>query len=225
MQLIVPLGSVGARVKCRDRCETAGRLDQAGPHSKWTAIEVKRLLARLILKLTRFTRVGEPPTDAKYVLLCSPHTTNWDLLSLLMASWSTGTNLNFLAKHQLFRGPMNRPMRMLGGVPVRRDERRGMVEFMAEEFAAADQMVLAIPAAGTRSHTDHWKSGFYRIALAADVPIGLAFVDYSTRTVGFGPSMTPTDDVEADLDVFRAFYADKRGKFTDQESDIRFRED
>jgi 1-acyl-sn-glycerol-3-phosphate acyltransferase len=185
---------------------------------------VKRQLARLSLKMTRFTQVGEPPPHAKYVLLSGPHTTNWDLLSLLMASWSTGSNLNWLGKHQLFRGPMNRIMRMLGGVPVRRDQARGMVESLAEEFAAADRMALAIPAAGTRSYTDHWKSGFYRIALAADVPIGMAFVDYSTRTVGFGPTMTPTGDVEADLDVFRAFYADKRGKFPDQESDIRFRE-
>jgi hypothetical protein len=54
------------------------------------------------------------------------------------------------------------------------------------------------------------------------VPIGLAFVDYSTRTVGFGPTMVPTGDIEADLDMFRAFYADKRGKYPDQESEIRF---
>jgi 1-acyl-sn-glycerol-3-phosphate acyltransferase len=187
-------------------------------------IEVKRQLARLVLKITRFTSVGEPPREPKYILLCAPHTTNWDLLSLLMASWSAGANVNWLGKHQLFRGPMNRIMRMLGGVPVQRDERRGMVDSLADEFGAAEHMALAIPAAGTRSHTDHWKSGFYRIALAADVPIGLAFVDYSTRTVGFGPTMVPSEDVEADLDLFRAFYADKRGKFPDQESEIRFRD-
>ncbi len=185
---------------------------------------MKRQLARVLLKLTRFTRVGEPPTAAKYVLLSSPHTTNWDLLSLLLAAWSTGSNVNWLGKHQLFRGPMNRPMRMLGGIPVRRGEQSGMVASLVAEFAAAEHLALAIPADGTRSYTDHWKSGFYRIALAADVPIAMAFVDYSTRTLGFGPAMMPTGDVEADLDVFRAFYADKRGKFPDQESTIRFRE-
>ncbi|MDG1187199.1 MAG: 1-acyl-sn-glycerol-3-phosphate acyltransferase [Ilumatobacter sp.] len=175
-----------------------------------------------MLKITRFNAVGEPPQYDTYVLCCAPHTTNWDLLSLLMASWICGEKLNWLGKHQLFRGPMNRIMRMLGGVPVRRGERQGMVESLAEEFDAAEQMALAIPAAGTRSHTDHWKSGFYRIALAAQVPINLAFVDYSTRTVGFGPTMVPTGDIGADLDVFRAFYADKRGKFPDQESEICF---
>jgi len=97
-----------------------------------------------------------------------------------------------------------------------------MVESIADEFDAAEHLALAIPAAGTRSYTDHWKSGFYRIALAAKVPICLAFVDYSTRTVGFGPTMVPTGDIEADLAIFGAFYADKRGKYPDQESEIRF---
>ena len=185
---------------------------------------VKRLIARLVFKITRFSPVGDAPDLDKYVLVSGPHTTNWDLLSLLATSWYTGSNLNWLGKHQLFRGPMNRVMRLLGGVPVRRDERSGMVESLAQEFAAAEQMALAIPASGTRARTDHWKSGFYRIALAAEVPIVMAFVDYSTRTVGFGPTMIPTGDIEADLDQFRAFYGDKRGKFPDQESEIRFRD-
>lgn len=185
---------------------------------------MKRQIARLTLKLFRFKQGGEAPDIDKYVLLSAPHTTNWDLLSVLMISWNTGSNLNWLGKEQLFRGPMNRIMRMLGGVPVHRDERRGMVESMVEEYAAADELALAMAAAGTRSHSDHWKSGFYRIALAAEVPIVMAYVDYSTRTVGFGPTMYPTGDIEADLAVFREFYADKRGKYPEKESEIRFRE-
>lgn len=185
---------------------------------------VKKQIAELILKLIRWTAVGEAPDVPKYILLSAPHTTNWDLPNLLMATWSRGVSVNFLAKYQLFRGPLGPFMRMLGGVPVRRDGKHGMVGAMAEEFAKADTMALAIPAAGTRSGTDHWKSGFYRIAIAAEVPIVCAFVDYSTKTLGFGPTMTPTGDVEADLDFFREFYADKRGKFVENESEIRFRD-
>lgn len=185
---------------------------------------MKQKFANLILKLIRWTSVGETPDVQKFVLLSSPHTTNWDLPSLLLATWSHGVSVNFLAKHQLFRGPLNPIMRALGGIPVRRDAKSGMVAALSEEFARADTLALAIPAAGTRSATDHWKSGFYRIALAAEVPIVCAFVDYSTKTLGFGPTMTPTGDVETDLDFFREFYADKRGKFVDQESQIRFRE-
>ena len=185
---------------------------------------MKRRIARLLLKATRWTPIGPAPDLNKCVLLSAPHTTNWDLPALLLATWSQGANANWLGKHQLFRGPMNRVMRMLGGVPVRRDGNHGMVASLTEEFARADRLALAIPAAGTRGYTDHWKSGFYRLAIAADVPIVCVFVDYKTRTLGYGPVMTPTGDVEADLDVFRAFYADKQGKFPDNKSDIRFRD-
>ncbi len=185
---------------------------------------MKKRIADLLLKLTRWTAVGPAPDADKYVLLCAPHTTNWDLPSLLMATWSQGAGASFLAKYQLFRGPMNRFMRALGGIPVKRDGKNGMVASLAEEFARADHLVLAIPAAGTRGYTDHWKSGFYRLALEAEVPIACAFVDYSTRTLGYGPVMTPTGDVEVDLEFFRAFYADKQGKFPDSKSDIRFRD-
>ncbi len=186
--------------------------------------EVKKRIADVLLKLTRWTAVGPAPEADKYVLLCAPHTTNWDLPALLMATWSQGAGASFLAKHQLFRGPMNWFMRSLGGVPVKRDGKNGMVASLTKEFAAADSLALAIPAAGTRAGTDHWKSGFYRLALAADVPIACAFVDYSTRTLGYGPVMTPTGDVEADLDFFRAFYEDKQGKFPANKSEIRFRD-
>jgi 1-acyl-sn-glycerol-3-phosphate acyltransferase len=179
-------------------------------------------MALRLLRLTHWSLAGTAPSEPKYVLLAAPHTTNWDLPSLLLLAWSHGTRFNWLGKHQLFFGPMNRIMRVLGGIPVRRDERRGMVDWLTTEFEEADRIALAIPAAGTRSYTDHWKSGFYRLALAADVPIVCAFVDYSTRTMGFGPTVVPTGDVERDLDVFRAFYADKQGKFPDQKSEIRF---
>jgi 1-acyl-sn-glycerol-3-phosphate acyltransferase len=185
---------------------------------------VKKRIADLLLKLTRWTAVGPAPDADKYVLLCAPHTTNWDLPSLLMATWSQGAGASFLGKHQLFRGPMNRLMRALGGIPVKRDGKNGMVGSLAKEFASADRLALAIPAAGTRGYTDHWKSGFYRLALEADLPIACAFVDYSTRTLGYGPVMTPTGDVEVDLEFFRAFYADKQGKFPDSKSEIRFRD-
>ncbi len=68
-----------------------------------------------------------------------------------------------------------------------------------------------IPPEATRSVGTYWKSGFRRIAKGADVPVVLSFLDQPTRTGGFGPSLTMTDDVVADMDQIRAFYADKHG--------------
>jgi 1-acyl-sn-glycerol-3-phosphate acyltransferase len=71
---------------------------------------------------------------------------------------------------------------------------------------------------GTRSRGETWRSGFYRIARAADLPVMLGYLDSVTRTTGLGPTLRLTGDVGADMDRIRDFYADKAGihpeKFT-----------
>ena len=76
---------------------------------------------------------------------------------------------------------------------------------------------------GTRSYADHWKSGFYQIALAADVLVGFGYIDYGTRTCGIDTYVRFTGDEERDLSVIRAFYATKQGLRRRNEGPIRFR--
>ena len=45
-----------------------------------------------------------------------------------------------------------------------------------------------------------WKSGFYRIAVAAGVPILPVAFDYSRKVVFFAPLFHPTGDYERDLE-------------------------
>jgi 1-acyl-sn-glycerol-3-phosphate acyltransferase len=143
------------------------------------------------------------------VLIAAPHTSNWDLAYLLALSWVVGVRVSWMGKHALFRGPMGPVMRALGGVPVRRDRRNDLVAQMAAAFAQGPSLVLTVPAEGTRGYTPRWKSGFYRIAQAADVPIVLGYLDYARRRGGFGPQISATGDVKRDMDRIRAFYADK----------------
>ena len=81
---------------------------------------------------------------------------------------------------------------------------------MGSEMCIRDRAIL-IPPEGTRAKKTHWKSGFRRIAIGADVPVLLSFLDGPTRTGGYGPSLRMTDDVVGDMDKIRAFYADKHG--------------
>ncbi len=96
---------------------------------------------------------------------------------------------------------------------------------LAAEFSRHDRLVLVVPAEGTRGAVDYWKSGFYRIAEQADVPIVCAFVDRSTRTGGFGPVIAPSGDVVADMDRIREFYAGKTGLKPDRFSMPRLHEE
>ena len=159
------------------------------------------------------------------MLIAAPHTSNWDLLHLLALAWSVDIPVSWMGKHTLFRGLLGPLMRAVGGVAVQRDRRNDLVRQMADVFASREQLVLTVPPEATRGRAEYWKSGFYRIAFEAGVPIHLGYLDYPTKTGGFGTSVVPTGDVKADMDLIRAFYADKRGRYPERFGPIRLRDE
>ena len=184
------------------------------------------LLARCWLSLWRFEAVTrDEPLPAKCVMIAAPHTSNWDFPMMLALSSASGVRASWLGKRSLFRGPMGPVMRWFGGVAVDRDAPGGMVASLAAEFEHVDRLALMVPAEGTRSLTDYWKSGFYRIAEQADVPIVLAFLDRSTGKGGFGPAIAVTGDVHADMDRIRAFYTGMTGLKAGRFGPIRVKEE
>ena len=98
-------------------------------------------------------------------------------------------------------------MRRTGGIPVDRSTNHNLVERMADLFAARQQMVLTIAPEGTRQRVDVWRTGFYRIAEAASVPILPVALHYGDRRIEFGPTLTPTGDADGDMAKLRARYA------------------
>ncbi len=170
--------------------------------------------------------MSDPPegTDVA-VLVAAPHTSNWDFPLMLAMAWDAGINPRWLGKKQLFRGPAGPIARALGGVSVDRDDPRGLVEQLVAQAGSAEQLAIVVPAEGTRSAGTHWKSGFRRIARDAGIPYVLTWLDGPTRTGGFGPALHPTDDVVADMDAVRAFYADKRGVKPVNRTEPRLREE
>jgi 1-acyl-sn-glycerol-3-phosphate acyltransferase len=184
------------------------------------------LLARFWLFLWRWKVVTpQEPVPARCVMIAAPHTTNWDFPITLAMARVSGVKIHWLGKRELFRGPMGPIMRFLGGVAIDRTAAGGMVASLAKEFTDRDELVLVVPAEGTRSRTEYWKSGFYRIAEQANVPIVCAFVDKRTRSGGFGPVVAPTGDLTADMDVIRAFYDGKEGLKPGRFGPVRLREE
>jgi 1-acyl-sn-glycerol-3-phosphate acyltransferase len=173
---------------------------------------LRRRIAAIFLALTGWRPSGSRPTARRCVVIAAPHTSNWDLLFMLAFAWHFEMRPCFMMKHTLFVGPAGWLFRRLGAIPVERHLRRGMVQQMCDHFEHRQDLVLVVPAEGTRSPAPHWKSGFYRIALAAKVPVVLSFLDYPRRTGGFGPVLAPSGDVRRDMDTLRAFYTDKVGR-------------
>jgi 1-acyl-sn-glycerol-3-phosphate acyltransferase len=180
-------------------------------------------LARTILDAVGWRVAGSFPDLPKYVLVGAPHTSNWDLPLALLLKFSTGVHFSWIAKDSLFKGPMGGVYRGLGGIPVRRDRSSNFVSQIVQKFEEASRLVIAIAPEGTRSRVAHWKTGFYYMALGAQVPIVMGFVDYPRKEVGVGPLLQPTGDLEADFAVMRAFYATKTGRYPEKQGTIEVR--
>ncbi len=182
-------------------------------------------LAKLFLRITGWRSEGGLPVERKFVLIAAPHTSNWDLAYLLALAETYDVRVSWMGKHTLFRGPLGWLMRAVGGIPVRRDRRNSLVKQMAEEFRRRDELILTVPAEGTRGYTPHWKSGFYAIAREANVPIVMGFLDYERKVGGFGPALIPTGDIRADMDEFRAFYSAGQARYPDLFGEVRLKEE
>jgi len=185
-----------------------------------------RVLGRLWLRLFGWTLHPPPaPVPAKFVFVAAPHTSSWDLPFMLATAYALGIPISWFGKHTLFRPPLGRLLRALGGIAVDRQGSHDVVRQTAKLFTASDRLVLAVPPEGTRRKVAYWKSGFYHIALESRVPIGLGFLDYGKKTCGLGPLITPTGDVRADMDAIRAFYRDIRPRNPGLASKPRLREE
>lgn len=164
---------------------------------------------------------GELPSDPKAVVIAAPHTSGWDLPYMLSVAFVFRMGLSWLGKHSLFGGAKGAFMRFLGGIPVDRRAKHGVVAQVVDRFNACDKMWLAIAPAGTRSRSTHWKSGFYHIAHQAQVPVVCTFLDYKRKVGGIGPSFVPTGDIRADMDRIRAFYEEITARYPDATTPIR----
>jgi 1-acyl-sn-glycerol-3-phosphate acyltransferase len=180
-------------------------------------------LCAWILKILGWTIHADYPDAEKYVLIAAPHTSNWDFPLGIVAARAISLDVHWMGKHTLFRWPFGWFFRAIGGTPVHRDQASNMIRQMADLFDCSEQLILALAPEGTRNKTDHWRTGFYHIARAANVPIVMAYLDHGQKQVGIGGTFYPGDDIEAVFDRIRLFYKDRRGKFPDRESPVQVR--
>lgn len=169
-----------------------------------------RGLAGLYWRMSRWTPSLEPAPD-RGVILGVPHTSNWDFVLMLATGWRMGLSFKWLGKASLFKKPFGPAMRALGGIAVDRSGAHGLVAELVRRADEGEKFLLVITPEGTRGRREYWKSGFYRIATGANLPLVLGFVDRRIMTAGIGPTIDLTGNVTDDMDRIRAFYAGKVG--------------
>ena len=186
---------------------------------------LRRQIARLYWTFSRWRLVSEPAPDHPTVLIGAPHTSNWDFVLMLAIAWRLDMRFRWLGKKSLFRGWRGPIMRGLGGIPVDRDAPAAVVGEVLARIRSGDVFGLVVTPDGTRKGHTHWKSGFYRIAREASLPVTLGYVDRTTMTTGLGPTIELTGNVTPDMDVIRAFYADKAGLRPEHRVEPRLRDE
>ena len=173
---------------------------------------LSRWIGRSVLRLGGWRVVGEFPDLPRVVLIGAPHSSNWDGIWGFAAKLALGLDIRILGKHQLFWGPLGPLMRALGIIAINRGAASGVVGQMAQQFRGADRFWLGIAPEGTRKPVARWKTGFWKIAQAAQVPVLPVYFHYPDRVIGVGPPFATSHDMEADLVRLREWYRPWRGK-------------
>ena len=185
---------------------------QLPPHMPKFRDHLFRRLCRGILRLSGWHLHGEFPDVARVVLVAAPHSSWWDGVWGLLVKVAIGADVHFMAKRELFRGPLGWLLVRLGGMPIDRSAAKGVVEQMIDQFGARPALWLGITPEGTRKPVARWKSGFWHIAHGAGVPVLPVYFHYPDKRIGLGPLFGTTADMEADIARLRAFYAPFRGR-------------
>ncbi|MDR0207434.1 MAG: 1-acyl-sn-glycerol-3-phosphate acyltransferase [Bacteroidales bacterium] len=167
----------------------------------------------LILKLFNFNvDLDHIPCEKKYVLVVAPHTSWADFALGKIALKAMNIKTTFLMKKELFFFPFGCYLKYLGGYPVDRRKASHLTDILAEYIKEKEEIAFLITPEGSRKRTETWKRGFYYIALKANVPIALGYLDFGTRKGGVGPVFYPTGDYEADFQIIKNFYSGMRGR-------------
>ena len=188
-----------------------------------TAAQVPMLVqafSKLLIKLLGWQIVGDFHGIDKCVII-TRHTSNWDGIFSIFGAFSLGIRPRWIGKHQLFRGMMGSIMRWAGGIEVSRSQSANIVDQVAARFAEEQHLWLFIAPEGTRHKVDYWKTGFYYIALKADVPIVHGYLDYAERKVGVGTRLQPSGNIHADMEIIRTWFVHTKPKFPENTAEIR----
>ena len=188
------------------------RIPALPPNAPRTGSRFTRWLGRSVLRLGGWTITGDWPDLPRLVVIAAPHSSGWDAVWGLAAKLAMGVEITFIAKAELFRWPLGWLLRQFGGHPVDRSAPGGIVDQTADEIRRAERMWFVLAPEGTRRRVEHWKTGFWKIARRAGVPVYCAWFHYPDRTIGLGPLVELTDDAAADMARIRAIYRPYLGK-------------
>ncbi|MDR1877606.1 MAG: 1-acyl-sn-glycerol-3-phosphate acyltransferase [Flavobacteriaceae bacterium] len=180
---------------------------------------MKKILGKFMLSLKGWKFISDIPMEnyKKSVLICAPHTSNWDFYYCLACFWVLGIPYRIMIKDSYTKPWYGFIFKALGCIGVNRGQRNNLVEYSASLIKKSDSMALINTPEGTRSRASEWKKGFYFIAKRADVPLILAYADYKNKIAGIAKIIHIGDkDANQVLDEIQDFYKPEMAKYPEK---------
>lgn len=174
------------------------------------------VISRLVLMAKGWTyNVDSVKSTDKCVLIVAPHTSAWDMV--LGKSIFTLSNIpaKIAVKKEAFFWPLNWFLRYLGAIPIDRtpkganSQRISLVDAMANSIKKEKRICMVITPEGSRGKRKQWKTGFYHIAVKANVPIALGYLDFDVKEGIIDKLIYPSGDMDKDMREIMAYYKDK----------------
>jgi 1-acyl-sn-glycerol-3-phosphate acyltransferase len=170
------------------------------------------LVSKFILKILGWNIINEVNLPNKAIIIGAPHTSNWDFLIARCYTYATKIKAKYLIKSELFYPILGSLIKMNGGVPVYRDSKNKLVNQVVDRFSEEENFIIAMFPEGTRKKVDKWKTGFYYIALNANIPVCLFKMDYVTKEIGFFNSINLKGDFKQEMQFIEDQYKNHQGK-------------
>ena len=169
-------------------------------------------LAQWLLERAGWKLSGQFPDAPRVIVLGAPHSSWWDGIWGLLVVIAIDVDMAILGKRELFFWPLSSLLRWIGVMPVDRGATNGIVGQMTERFAQHERLWIGIAPEGTRKKMAKWKTGFWHVARAANVPVLPIAFHYPDKLITVGELFETSVDVDADIARLREFYLPFQGK-------------
>jgi 1-acyl-sn-glycerol-3-phosphate acyltransferase len=182
----------------------------------------KRFYKLLFFRLMGWKIVGSiDPEIKKCVLMVLPHTSWHDFYLGIFTRGIMELDMSFVAKKELFRFPFGSYFRYMGGEPLDRTGGLNKVDAITKIFERKKTFRMAISPEGTRKKVTELKTGFYFIAIKANVPIIPVAFDFGKKEVKFGDPLIPSGNLKNDLALLSHHYEGVQGKIAKNGFDFK----
>ena len=174
-------------------------------------------LSKLILKLWAWKITGRYPYEIdKKIFIVAPHTSNWDFPLGILTRNAVNDKIKFIGKKSLFKAPHGWLFYAMGGIPVDRTGRNSFVQSVVKLFSERKRLAIALAPEGTRKKVEKFKTGYYYIAVQANVPIVPTVLNWEKREIQFLDPIYLSGDADRELTEVEAIFSSYRGKRADQ---------